>query len=197
MNTNSGRKLKAILCFFIGGLTGGIILFLITRIVHPTTLWYFHYEYWVRPTYTNFLAANFLAFLFFYLSRLYTLNKGWVISLRAIPFIYQLTMIFGMLAVNSIAFYLLTDMRFYPASLLLYWICLSSSLSIILWIYSGQWSTIIAFLLFICCFLLPNISSFLHIENPVEYDYPIMLAILMGLCGYWLSLTPVHSEELN
>lgn len=189
MNAFSSRQVKAIVCFLAGGAIGGSIHFLITKMIQPEAIWYFPLgEYWISPTYKNFLLANILGLLFFYLSCFIAVKKGWVIFVKAVSGIKQFLMMCGMIAVNSILFYLSLDMRFVPASWLLFLVGFSLSLSLIMRVYSGRWSIAGSILFFIGSFLVPNIASIPGVENSIAYTYPLLLLFLPGVCGYWLSI---------
>lgn len=186
MNNGLRNRPTTILCFFLAGVVGGILDLGITFSLKPDDLWYYHHEYWVSPTYLNFVVASGVGVIAIVLMSIYSMRRGWIRiePTRNRKVAAAMTLIIA----HPVVFWVGSDMRFYPGSLILGAVLLSLSISFVLWMLSGAWSNLVLFLMVVSCLLAPSIASILRVGEPVVFIYPSTLPLISALSGYWLAL---------
>lgn len=181
-------KLFFILCFVGLGIVASVLLLVITRTIKEPNLWYYSFEYWISPTYLNFLLASGLTILAFYVGKLLLEQKGLIVFPAERKTIHKISVLAIILVLHPILFWLNSNKTFYPASFFLSVLLTSLAISFILWIFSKYFFFHIFILFLVICLIAPNIPSLLKFDEPVQYIYPVSIPLFLGLCGYWLAI---------
>jgi len=186
MKSGLHNRPKAVLCFFLFGMLGSILHLGVTFAFKANELWYYHREYWASPTYLNFVVASGIGGLTILFGSLCAMRRGWI-RIEATTN-RKVAAAVTLIAAHPIVFWVGSDMRFYPGSLVLSAILLSLSICFVLWMLSGIWSTLVLFLMVLSCFLAPSFASILRVSEQVVFIYPSTLPLISMLSGCWLAL---------
>lgn len=194
MKSDATKKARTTFLFGGTGVIASLVLAMIVAKVADSRLWYFSFEYWVRPTFLNFTLANLIGLAAVSVGILIAEHNGWIPGSLTKSKMRKVLAMIIIVAVHPTAFWVSNRMDLYPISILLACVILALSISFILWILTGAWSNTIACALLLVFLITPNIAPVLGSSDTVQFIYPSLIPFVVALCGYWLA-TPYKPDH--